>query len=273
MEELQIEVEANGVFVARDVHLRSDPLLWNAASGRSRYPLHLITQRVMSCGGCGCWASHFCLGISCLGLHGLQNADEPSGSQRSATGNNGTANDPFRLPVLHLLPSIRVDSPGEAGLEHEDVNEKSTMTGRRNPPSCFPPSLLQDPGPSFVSFTNSESQISCANSSIDDHRKQGPSDTEISVAAYDLLSHPSDNIHSPQAPTKMSLKKKAIAIAKVALQVTAAGLKAAPIPNLDQIPNILLMLIETYKVSQLSGSLSQIVLNDPSKSLDYGWEQ
>jgi hypothetical protein len=71
----------------------------------------------------------------------------------------------------------------------------------------------------------------------------------------------------------MSLKKKAIAIAKVTLQVTAAGLKAAPIPNLDQIPNILLMLIETYKVSQLSGSLSQIVLNDPSKSLDYGWEQ
>jgi len=43
-----------------------------------------------------------------------------------------------------------------------------------------------------------------------------------------------------------SEKSRAIAFAKVALQVAAAGLKAAPIPNLDQIPNTLLSLIQTY---------------------------
>jgi hypothetical protein len=54
----------------------------------------------------------------------------------------------------------------------------------------------------------------------------------------------------PSAPAKrFTQKKKAIAVAKVALQVAAAGLKTAPIPNLDQIPNILLMLIQIYEVS------------------------
>lgn len=56
------------------------------------------------------------------------------------------------------------------------------------------------------------------------------------------------------AGTPLSLpapvSKKAIDIAKVALQVAAACLKAAPIPNLDQIPIILLMLIQTYEVSR-----------------------
>jgi hypothetical protein len=47
-------------------------------------------------------------------------------------------------------------------------------------------------------------------------------------------------------------KEKVIAFAKVALELAAAGLKAAPVPNLDQIPNILLSLIQTYEVSRLA---------------------
>ena len=40
-----------------------------------------------------------------------------------------------------------------------------------------------------------------------------------------------------------------VAFIRVALQVAVAGLKAAPIPNLDRIPRTLLLLMETYDVS------------------------
>jgi len=43
-------------------------------------------------------------------------------------------------------------------------------------------------------------------------------------------------------------RKNEIAIIRVALQVAVAGLKAAPIPDLDQIPGALLLLTETYEV-------------------------
>jgi hypothetical protein len=49
----------------------------------------------------------------------------------------------------------------------------------------------------------------------------------------------------------MSQKKKVIGFAKLALQVAAAGLKAAPIPNLDQLSNALLTLIKAYEVSYI----------------------
>ena len=49
---------------------------------------------------------------------------------------------------------------------------------------------------------------------------------------------------SSQLPTKTN-RKNAI----IALQVAMAGLKAAPIPGLGQIPDALLLLIETYTVS------------------------
>ena len=54
----------------------------------------------------------------------------------------------------------------------------------------------------------------------------------------------------------------AVAFIRVALQVAVAGLKAAPIPNLDRIPRALLLLIETYKVSDLAilpGALSDSI--------------
>ena len=59
---------------------------------------------------------------------------------------------------------------------------------------------------------------------------------------------PPTNPQSSQLPTKKSYKN-AIALIRVALQVAVAGLKAAPIPGLDQIPGALLVLIETYEVS------------------------
>ena len=54
----------------------------------------------------------------------------------------------------------------------------------------------------------------------------------------------------------------AVAFIRVALQVAVAGLKAAPIPDLDQIPGALLLLIETYEVSYPPSCLvsSQTVL-------------
>ena len=55
--------------------------------------------------------------------------------------------------------------------------------------------------------------------------------------------------------------KNAIAFIRAALQVAVAGLKAAPLPDLDQIPGALLLLIETYEVSDpaiLPGALSDL---------------
>ena len=53
---------------------------------------------------------------------------------------------------------------------------------------------------------------------------------------------------------------------RVALQVAVAGLKAAPIPDLDRIPGDLLLLIETYEVSDpaiLPGVLSDSIDSTP----------
>jgi hypothetical protein len=72
---------------------------------------------------------------------------------------------------------------------------------------------------------------------------------------------PSTDPQSSQPPTKMN-HKNAIAFIRVALQVAVAGLKAAPIPDLDQIPGALLLLIETYEVSYpaiLPGVLSDSI--------------
>ena len=54
----------------------------------------------------------------------------------------------------------------------------------------------------------------------------------------------------------------AVAFVRVALQVAAAGLKAAPIPDIDRIPRALLLLIEAYEVSDpaiLAGALSESI--------------
>lgn len=77
----------------------------------------------------------------------------------------------------------------------------------------------------------------------------------------------------PTLAMKIGPKEKAIAAAKIALQVAAAGLKTAPIPNLDQIPNVLLMLIQSYEVSPITRSPPRIVVNDVFKPPDHRWKQ
>ena len=73
---------------------------------------------------------------------------------------------------------------------------------------------------------------------------------------------PSINPESSQPRTKMKHKNE-IAFIRVALQVAVAGLKAAPLPDLDQIPGALLLLIETYEVGYpaiLPGVLSDSII-------------
>ena len=72
---------------------------------------------------------------------------------------------------------------------------------------------------------------------------------------------PSITPESSQLRKKMKHKNE-IAFIRFALQVAVAGLKAAPIPDLDQIPGALLLLIETYEVGYpaiLPGVLSDSI--------------
>ena len=59
---------------------------------------------------------------------------------------------------------------------------------------------------------------------------------------------PSTDPQLSRPPANMD-RGDAVAFIMVALQVAVAGLKAAPIPDLDRIPGALLLLIETYEVS------------------------
>jgi len=75
------------------------------------------------------------------------------------------------------------------------------------------------------------------------------------------LLDPSTDRQSSRPPTNMD-HEDAVAFIRVALQVAVAGLKAAPIPDLDRIPRALLRLIETYEVSYpaiLPGVLSDSI--------------
>ena len=74
---------------------------------------------------------------------------------------------------------------------------------------------------------------------------------------------PSTDPQLSRPPVNMD-HRDAVAFIRVALQAAVVGLKAAPIPNLDRIPCALLLLVETYKVSDpailpsvLSGSIDQ----------------
>ena len=68
---------------------------------------------------------------------------------------------------------------------------------------------------------------------------------------------PSTDPQLSRPPANMD-HRDAVAFIRVVLQVAMVGLKAAPIPDLDRIPRVLLRLIETYKVSYpaiLAGAL------------------
>ena len=70
---------------------------------------------------------------------------------------------------------------------------------------------------------------------------------------------PSTDPQSSRLPANMN-HGDAVVFIRVTLQVAVAGLKAAPIPDLNRIPCALLLLIETYEVSDPAILLS--VLSD-----------
>ena len=148
--------------------------------------------------------------------------------------------EPTRSAVPDSLSSV--DSPGQASLAIQDVDENPTNAEHRNPEGL-------------------ESQF--AHMSIPDvkHHNHRPGILDRHVITAEPSLEPATTPQSSQIPTKMS-HKNAIAFIRVALQVSVAGLKAAPIPDLDQIPGALLLLIETYKVSHpsiLPGVLSDSI--------------
>ena len=76
---------------------------------------------------------------------------------------------------------------------------------------------------------------------------------------------PSTDPQLSRPPANMD-HRDAVAFIRVVLQVAVAGLKAAPIPDVDRIPRALLLLIETYEVSDpaiLPGLLSDSIDSTP----------
>lgn len=187
-----------------------------------------------------------------LGSHDSQKDAGLSGDQRSGIGPNGAAKGLLSVPVLGLPPSAPVDSPGEAGSERDSVGDTPT-TAESQKQEARPSPSLKSPGPSFVSPPSLKSHVSYAHSSVEDDHEPVNAELPI-VAVEDVPPHALDNTNLSQPVAKVGKKKKAIAFAKATLHVVAAGLKAAPIPNLDQIPNILLALIHTYEVSHPAAS-------------------
>ena len=135
-----------------------------------------------------------------------------------------------------------MDNPGQAGLAFQGVDEIPTNAERHIPEGL-------------------ESQFAHMNI-LDGNRhecKHVILDGHVITAEPSL--DPSTDQQSSRPPANMA-HGDAVAFIGAVLQVAVAGLKAAPIPNLDRIPRALLLLIETYEVSYptilpgvLSGSI------------------
>ena len=134
------------------------------------------------------------------------------------------------------LPSV--DSLGQVSSAFQDVDENPTNAEHRIPEGL-------------------ESQFAHMNiPDADCHERRHVIDGQIITPAPSL--DLSIDRQSSRPPTNMDHAEVA-AFTRVALQVAVAGLKAASIPDLDRIPYTLLLLIETYEVSDpaiLPGALS-----------------
>ena len=133
-----------------------------------------------------------------------------------------------------------MDSLGRAGAAFHDVDENPTNAEHRIPEGL-------------------ESQF--AHMSIPDANHHGRRHVILDghVTTGEPLLDPSTDRQPSRPPANMD-HGDAVAFVRVALQVAVAGLKAAPIPDLDRIPRALLRLIETYEVSDpaiLPGALRQ----------------
>ena len=144
--------------------------------------------------------------------------------------------------IVNEEPTRSEDSPGQAGLAIQDVDENPTNTEHRN-------------------LGYLVSQFAHMNTSDDGRHKRGPLVPDGHVITTEPSLDLSIDPQSSQPRSKMK-RKNEIAIIRVTLQVAVAGLKAAPIPDLDQIPGALLLLIETYEVGYpaiLPGVLSDSI--------------
>ena len=122
-----------------------------------------------------------------------------------------------------------MDSPGHAGLAFQDVDDDPKDAEHRNPGGL-------------------ESQFAHMNIPDDDRHECRPVTPDGHAITAEAPLDPSTDPQSLRPPENMS-EENAIAFIRVTLQVAVAGLKAAPIPTLDQIPEALLLLINTYEVS------------------------
>ena len=145
--------------------------------------------------------------------------------------------EPTRSAVPGSLPSV--DSLGQASPAFQDVDENLTNAENQ---------ILE----------GLESQFAHMNTP-DANRHERRLDGHVIIE--ESLLDPSTDQQSSRLPANMD-HGDAAAFIRVALQVAVAGLKAAPIPDLDRIPRALLLLIETYEVSDpailpgvLSGSI------------------
>ena len=129
---------------------------------------------------------------------------------------------------------------------------------------------LRQAGPAFQDAdenpTNAENQIPAGLESQFAHMNTPDANRherklDEHVITEESLLDPSTDLQSSRLLANMD-HGDAAAFIRVVLQVAVVGLKAAPIPNLDRIPRTLLLLIETYEVSDrailpgvLSGSI------------------
>ena len=145
--------------------------------------------------------------------------------------------EPTTSAVPDPLPSI--DSLGQASPAFRDVNENP-----QNAENQIPEGL--------------ESQFAHMNTpEVNRHERR----LDGHVVTEESLLDSSTDRQSSRLPANMD-HGDAAAFIRVALQVAVVGLQAGPIPNLDRIPRALLLLIETYEVSDpaiLPGALSDSI--------------
>ena len=142
--------------------------------------------------------------------------------------------EPTTSAVPDPLPSI--DSPGQASPAFRDVNENPTNAENQ---------ILEGLESQFAHMNTPDANR---------HERR----LDVHVITEESLLDPSTDRQSSRLPVNMD-HGDAVAFIRVVLQVAVVGLKAAPIPNLDRIPRTLLLLMETYEVSDpaiLPGVLS-----------------
>ena len=145
--------------------------------------------------------------------------------------------EPTMPAVPDPLPSL--DNPGQASPAFHDVDENPKNSESRNPEGL-------------------EAQFAHMNNPDANHHERRPVVLDGDVITTKPSLDPSTDPQPSRPPANMN-HDNAIAFIRVSLQVAVAGLKAAPIPDLDRIPRALLLLIETYEVSDpaiLPGALS-----------------